>query len=345
MAVSAAIYGCSGLTLTDGEKRFFSEASPWGFILFARNCQSPEQIRALTASLREVVGRDAPILIDQEGGRVARLRPPQWRAYPPGRSYGDLYAVHPDKGLEAARLGAQLIACELLDLGINVDCLPVLDVPVPGAHDVIGNRAYGLTPAPVTTLGRAAALGLLEGGVLPVIKHIPGHGRAGVDSHLSLPVVATPLDQLRITDFVPFKALNDLPLAMTAHVVYTALDPARPATTSTKVIHDIIRGEIGFGGLLMSDDVSMQALAGDMASRTRESLKAGCDVALHCNGKMDEMLAVASEAGTLNGDSAKRADAAISALTRPERIDAAAKYEYLQSLMGYFFDRTSLGIS
>jgi len=345
MAASAAIYGCSGLTLTDDEKRFFSEASPWGFILFARNCQSPGQIRALIAALRESVGREAPILIDQEGGRVARLRPPQWRAYPPGRNYGAFYAAHPDKGLEAVKRGARLIASELLDLGINVDCLPVLDVPVPGAHDVIGDRAYGITPAPVATLGRAAALGLLEGGVLPVIKHIPGHGRAGVDSHLSLPVVETPLDQLRVSDFAPFKALNDLPLAMTAHVVYTALDPAQPATTSAIVIKEIIRGEIGFGGLLMSDDVSMQALAGDIALRTRASLKAGCDVALHCNGKMDEMRAVAGEAGTLNGESARRADAALAALTTPDPIDAAAEYQRLQSLMGDFFDRTSLGIS
>lgn len=343
--VSAAIYGCSGLTLTDDEVRFFSEASPWGFILFARNCQSPEQIRALTASLRDAVGRDAPILIDQEGGRVARLRPPQWRAFPPGRNYGDFYAAYPDKGLEAVKLGARLIAAELLELGINVDCLPVLDVPVPGAHDVIGNRAYGLMPAPVATLGRAAALGLLQGGVLPVIKHIPGHGRAGVDSHLSLPVVETPLDGLRGSDFAPFKALADMPLAMTAHVVYTALDPDQPATTSARVIRDIIRGEIGFDGLLMSDDLSMQALAGDIASRTRASLKAGCDVALHCNGKMDEMLAVAAEAGLLTGESAMRAEAALGMLKSPDSLDAAAEYQHLQSLMGDFFDRTSLGIS
>ncbi|MBI1262491.1 MAG: beta-N-acetylhexosaminidase [Rhizobiales bacterium] len=345
MMPSGVIFGCEGTRLSADEARFFADVSPWGFIVFARNITNPDQLAGLVEELRASVGWRAPVLIDQEGGRIARLRPPHWRAYPPGRNYGDFYAANPAHGMEAARLGARLIADELHAVGIDVDCLPVLDVPVPNAHDVIGDRAYGLTPAPVATLGRAAAHGLMDGGVLPVIKHIPGHGRAGVDSHLSLPIVETPLDKLRSQDFAPFRMLADLPLAMTAHVVYTAIDPAEPATTSAKVIEEVIRGEIGFDGLLMSDDLSMQALAGDLASRTRASFAAGCDVVLHCNGKMDEMIAVASETSALDGVAAQRAQAALAAIIEPAEFDGEAEYQRLQELMGEFFGNTSMGIS
>jgi beta-N-acetylhexosaminidase len=332
--VRAAIYGCEGLTLSDAERRFFREAEPWGFILFARNVSTPAQVKRLTGELCEVAGRVVPVLIDQEGGRVARLRPPHWRAYPPGRRYGELYERAQDLGLEAARIGGRLIAAELNALGINVDCLPVLDVPVASAHDVIGDRAYAHTPQPVTALGRAAAQGLLAGGVLPIIKHIPGHGRAGVDSHLSLPVVDTDAATLAKTDFAPFKALADMPVAMTAHVVYAAIDANAPATTSPTVIKNIIRGVIGFDGLLMSDDVSMQALRGTLAERTRASLKAGCDLALHCNGKMDEMLAVAAEVPVLAGDALKRSAAALARLMPPEPFDESAGVARFKALLG-----------
>lgn len=334
MPVRAAIYGCAGLKLSKDEKRFFREAEPWGFIVFGRNIETPTQLRALTDDFREIVGADVPVLIDQEGGRVARLRPPHWRAYPPTRRYGDLYALSREQGLEAARLASRLIAAELLSVGVNVDCLPVLDVPVPGAHDVIGNRAYAETPEPVLALGRAAAEGLLESGVLPVIKHVPGHGRAGVDSHLSLPVVETDAKTLSTTDFAPFKALADMPLAMTAHVVYTALDASAPATTSRKVISDIIRGAIGFDGLLISDDLSMQALKGTIAERTRASLRAGCDIALHCNGKMPEMEAVASEAPILAADALRRSQAALARLVTPEEFDEQAALARFGDLLG-----------
>ncbi len=321
---TAAIYGCLGASLSAEEKAFFARTQPWGFILFLRNCESPEQVRALSDSLRDCVGRDAPILIDQEGGRVQRLKPPHWPLYPSGRRYGDLYAVDKERGLEAARLGARLMAHDLEALGINVDCLPVLDVPVPGAHDVIGNRAYGLTPEPVVALARAAANGLLEGGVLPVAKHIPGHGRAGVDSHLHLPVVEAGADELRATDFPPFRALNDLPLAMTAHVVYTAFDAAAPATTSRKVVQEIIRAEIGFDNCLMSDDLSMQALSGTLGERASASLAAGCDLVLHCNGKMEEMIEISARVPVLSGRAAARADRALRARRAPGPLDIEA---------------------
>lgn len=341
MPVRAAIYGCSGTSLSEAERRFFREAAPWGFIVFARNIETPAQLRRLTAELCDSVGREAPVLIDQEGGRVARLRPPHWREYPPGRRYGELYARAPELGLEAVRLGARLIAAELKPLGITVDCLPVLDVPVPGAHDVIGDRAYAATPGPVAALGRAAAEGLLAGGVLPVIKHIPGHGRARVDSHLGLPVVETDAATLAQTDFAPFRALAGMPLAMTAHVVYTAFDAHAPATTSARMIAEVIRGAIGFDGLLMSDDLSMQALAGTLAGRTRASLGAGCDIALHCNGRMEEMEAVASEVPVLAGEALRRSGAALSHLAAaPEPFDEAAGVARFGELVG-----TSLGIS
>ncbi|MEQ8284000.1 MAG: beta-N-acetylhexosaminidase [Parvibaculum sp.] len=341
MSVSAAIYGCAGLVLDEAERAFFRAARPWAFILFARNIDTPEQVRRLIASLRDAAGHNAQILIDQEGGRVQRLRPPHWHRYPPGRAYGAIHAANPEAGLAAARLGARLIAEDLRDLGITVDCLPVLDVPVAGADDVIGDRAYAQTPDDVAVLGRVAAEGLLAGGVLPVMKHIPGHGRAGVDSHKSLPVVSASRRELEETDFPPFHALCDLPLAMTAHVVYTAIDPDAPATTSKKVIGQIVRGQIGFDGLLMSDDLSMEALAGDLGARARSSLAAGCDVVLHCNGRMAEMEAVAGEAPALAGAARARAESAEAMrLLRAEALDPAENHARLaEFLAAYGQDR------
>lgn len=324
-APSAAILGCAGTTLTAEEVAFFKDVKPWGFILFKRNIADPEQVRALTAALRATVGRDdAPILIDQEGGRVARLQPPHWRIYPPGRAYGQLVANDPLVAREITRLGARLIAHDLASLGINVDCVPVLDVPDPKGHEIIGDRAYGDTPEQVATLGRAAAEGLLAGGVLPIIKHIPGHGRAMSDSHLELPVVKAKLAELDARDFAPFRVLSDMPMAMTAHVVYTAIDRKNPATTSKKAIKQIIRGSIGFDGLLMSDDLSMKALSGDFKQRAKDSLSAGCDVVLHCNGDMAEMKAVMAGVGKMGKEARRRAQAVMGRLVKvPEPFDVA----------------------
>lgn len=321
MSASACILGCAGPILTKAEKAFFADVRPWGFILFARNIQAPDQVRALTAALRETVERpDAPILIDQEGGRVQRLGPPHWRRYPPGRAYG---AVGGD-ARELTRLGARLMAHDLAALGINVDCLPVLDVPDPEGHAVIGDRAYGDTPDEVAVLGRAACEGLIAGGVVPVVKHIPGHGRAKADSHLELPVVGASWDDLAARDFAPFRALSDMPMAMTAHVIYGAIDAKRPATTSKTVVRKVVREAIGFDGLLMSDDLSMKALRGGFRERAEASLKAGCDVVLHCNGDMAEMKAVAAGAGKLKGRSHQRAVAALARAPRmAEPFDAA----------------------
>ncbi|HEX8663239.1 MAG TPA: beta-N-acetylhexosaminidase [Beijerinckiaceae bacterium] len=331
MTACAFIAGCSGLVLTPEEEAFFRAAEPWGFILFRRNVETPAQVRALTQALREAVGRaDAPVLIDQEGGRVQRLGPPHWPAYPPGRTYGRLAGNDPLYQREIARLGARLIAHDLRAVGIDVDCLPVLDVPVAGAHDVIGDRAYAHDPETVAVLGRAAAEGLIAGGVLPVIKHIPGHGRAGADSHHDLPVVHASREELERQDFVPFRHLSDMPLAMTAHVVYTALDPDNPATTSALVMEEVIRGHMGYDGLVMSDDLSMNALAGTLNERARAAFAAGCDVALHCNGRLDEMDAVASETPELAGDAARRAAAALGRIRhQPEPlnvVDARARF-------------------
>ncbi len=333
MSTTAAILGCQGKALTREEVAFFRDVKPWGFILFARNVEGPDQVRALTEALRETVGRpDAPILIDQEGGRVQRLGPPHWPKYPPGRAYGDLAGNDPLLKREITRLGARLLAHDLHALGINVDCVPVLDVPDPQGHEIIGDRAYGNTPEQVALLGRAASEGLIAGGVLPIIKHIPGHGRAKADSHLELPVVEASYDELDARDFAPFKALSDMPMAMTAHVIYTAVDRKRPATTSRKAIRKVIREAIGFDGLLMSDDLSMKALSGDFAERARDSLDAGCDVVLHCNGHMAEMQAVVKGARPLKGRAARRADAALARLAKvPEPFDVAEGRARFQS--------------
>ncbi|MBS0490446.1 beta-N-acetylhexosaminidase [Phenylobacterium sp.] len=319
----AAILGCSGLSLSGEEEAFFRDVEPWGFILFARNVEAPDQVRRLVDQLRAAVDRpDAPVLIDQEGGRVQRLGPPHWRRYPPGRAYGELASNDPLLRREITRLGARLLAHDLAALGINVDCVPVLDVPVAGAHDVIGDRAYAKTPEGVALLGRAACEGLIAGGVLPVIKHIPGHGRAMADSHHDLPVVDTAYDELDAWDFAPFKMLSDMPMAMTAHVVYSAVDAKRPATTSKKAMRQVIRGAIGFDGLVMSDDLSMKALGGEFADRARDSLAAGCDVVLHCNGDMAEMKAVLAGTKALSGQALRRAKAALGRLAKvPEPFD------------------------
>jgi beta-N-acetylhexosaminidase len=316
---SRAIYGCSGLVLSAAERAFFREVRPWGFILFGRNIETPDQVRSLVQALRETVNdASAPVLIDQEGGRVARLRPPHWHERPAAARFGALHARNPEAAREATYLGARLIAHDLASLGINVDCLPILDVPVAGAHDIIGDRAFAHDPVTVIDLGRAQIEGLMDGGVLPVMKHIPGHGRAGADSHLALPRVHAEAEELSASDFVTFRSLDLCPMAMTAHVVYDSIDPQRPATTSPKVIRDVIRGEIGFDGLLMSDDLSMQALDGPLDVRARAALFAGCDVVLHCNGNMDEMKLVATEAKALDGIPLRRAQAALAHLLRAE---------------------------
>ena len=319
-APAAIIYGCEGLTLTAEETALFRRVKPWGFILFKRNIDSPAQVAALTAAFRAAVGRaDAPVLIDQEGGRVQRMGPPHWRAYPNGATYGRLWEIAPDRGREAAFLAARMMAEDLRDCGITVDCLPVLDVPVEGAHDVIGNRAYARDPAVVASLGRAASLGLMAGGVLPVIKHIPGHGRAMADSHHNLPRVDVPRAALERHDFAPFRAMADMPLGMTAHIVFEAIDPARPATQSPTVVREIIRGFIGFDGLLMSDDLSMKALGGDFTARTAAILDAGCDMVLHCNGVMEEMQASAQAARPMTAAAQRRARAALGLIAGPRR--------------------------
>ena len=268
----------------------------------------------LIDDFRDCVGEaSAPVLIDQEGGRVQRMGPPHWPAYPPGGAYAALYARDPALGLDAARLGARLMAADLAEVGITVDCLPLADVPTDRGDRVIGDRAYGTTPESVAALARAVTEGLAEGGVLPVLKHLPGHGRAEADSHLSLPVVDADRATLERVDFAAFRPLADLALGMTAHVVFSALDPSRPATTSATIISEVIRGFIGFDGALMTDDLSMGALAGPIAERTRESLRAGCDLALHCNGDLAEMQAVAAEAPVLAGDAARRTASALAA--------------------------------
>jgi len=311
MAVRAFITGLAGTTMTPDERAFLHEREPWGFIIFQRNIDTPAQVRRLTASVRDAVGRDAPVLVDQEGGRVQRLGPPHWPTYPPGAAYGRCYDRNAAEGIRAAYLGARLIAADLAAVGVDVDCLPIADVPVAGANSVIGDRAYGETAEKVALLGRAVADGLLAGGVLPVLKHIPGHGRATADSHGALPIVETDREILRTTDFAAFRPLSDLPLGMTAHIVYTAIDPIAPATTSVTLVRDVIRDWLGFRGLLMSDDISMGALSGSIEERSRAAIAAGCDVVLHCNGELDEMRAVASAVPVLAGEAAARAEAAL----------------------------------
>jgi beta-N-acetylhexosaminidase len=334
MTARAFITGVSGAKLTAEERHFLREAEPWGLILFTRNIETPGQVAGLTSSFRDALGRDAPVLVDQEGGRVQRLGPPHWPPYPPGAAYGRVFDRAAADGRRAAWLGARLIANDLLAVGIDVDCLPLADVPIAGSNAIIGNRAYGQTPDKVATLARSIAEGLLSGGVLPVLKHIPGHGRATADSHGELPIVEADRATLEATDFGAFRPLADLPLAMTAHVVFTAIDALAPATTSATLIHEVIRNWIGFHGLLMSDDVSMGALTGSIAERARAAIAAGCDVVLHCNGKLDEMRAVAASVPLLAGAVATRADAALSRRGLPPvTSDIAAWRAELASLL------------
>jgi beta-N-acetylhexosaminidase len=330
----AFITGVSGPELTTEEREFIRSERPWGFILFKRNIETPAQVIQLILELRDTLDEPgAPVLIDQEGGRVQRFGPPHWPAYPAGAIFGALYDIDPKLGLTAARLSARLIAADLSETGVTVDCLPLADVPVAGADAVIGNRAYGTEPGKVAAIARAVAEGLEQGGILPVLKHIPGHGRATADTHFRLPVVDTPRVELERTDFAAFQPLADLPMAMTAHVVFSALDPAHPATTSATIIEQVIRGVIGFQGLLMSDDVSMNALAGSIAERTRAIFAAGCDMVLHCNGKLDEMREVAAETPELSGQALERASWALASRRAPQAFDRLAARAELDALI------------
>jgi beta-N-acetylhexosaminidase len=331
---AAVIFGCAGPILSAAERDFFDATQPLGFILFARNVIDPDQVRRLGSALRASIGRpDAPILIDQEGGRVQRLRPPHWRALLPAGRFGELAQLDEAAGQRAVKLNHRLIAAELTDLGINVDCAPLIDLRVPSAHDVIGDRAYGSDPELIAALGRAAANGLLEGGVMPIIKHIPGHGRAMVDSHHDLPRVAASRAELSARDFRPFRALNDLPWGMTAHVVYEAIDADLPATLSPKVIAEVIRGEIGFDGLLLTDDLSMKALRGNLSDLARASLTAGCDVVLHCNGDMNEMRQVAAGIAPLSERGKRRYEQGQARLAAASTIEVAALRDELARLI------------
>jgi beta-N-acetylhexosaminidase len=340
MNTRAFITGVSGTELNADEREFIRSERPWGFILFKRNVDTAAQVTRLVAELRAVNAQpDAPVLIDQEGGRVARLGPPNWPVYPPGAVFDALYDTDRAAGLSAARLSARLIADDLSQLGISVDCLPLADVPVAGADAVIGNRAYGTEPAKVAAIARAVTEGLEQGGILPVLKHIPGHGRATADTHFKLPTVDTPKSELERTDFAAFRPLADLPMAMTAHVVFSALDPVHPATTSATIIEQVIRNGIGFQGLLMSDDVSMNALAGSIAERTRAIVTAGCDMVLHCNGKLDEMREVARETPELSGKALHRANQALASRKPAQPFDRQAARSELDALI----DRVGTG--
>jgi len=304
--MQAAIYGLEGFALTNDERAFFRDGEPAGFILFRRNCENPEQLLRLTDSLREICGRDdTPIVIDQEGGRVARMRPPVWPAFPAAEKFANLYQAAPSSAIEAVRSNARALALMLRSAGINVNALPLLDVRQEGATDIIGDRALGSEPMQVAALGRAVLDGMASAGVVGIIKHMPGHGRALVDSHKELPVVTARADELEV-DLEPFERLATAPMGMTAHVVYTAWDEKRPASLSPVVIQQIIRERIGFDGFLMSDDLGMEALTGDFGRRASDAVRAGCDVALHCSGKMDEMIAVASAVPALSPEGHER---------------------------------------
>ena len=322
MEIRAFITGCAGLELTAEEASFFAGRQPWGLILFKRNCETPAQVKNLVAQFRSAVNRkDAPVFIDQEGGRVQRLGPPHWPKYPSASAFGRLYDRSPLLALRVARSVGRLMASDLYELGLSSSCLPVLDLPQADSHAVIGDRAYSSKQGVVMALARAHVAGLMEGGILPVMKHIPGHGRAQVDSHHDLPVLATPRLDLELHDFPTFAALADLPMAMTAHVIYSTIDAENPATTSRKIIRDVIRNVIGFNGLLMTDDLSMKALRGSIAEKVSASLKAGCDIVLHCNGVMDEIAKVAEAAPVLSGRSLRRAKAALKQKRKPSPFD------------------------
>lgn len=326
MRFAPVVVGCAGTTLTADEQALFAKHKPYGFIVFARNIDNPAQLRALVESFRAAVGNpDAPVLIDQEGGRVARLKPPHWPVFPPAAQFGNQFASDPQGARQAAYENARAIGAELFALGIDVDCAPVADLPVAGAHDVIGDRAYGFTPDVVAALAEATMQGLIDAGVLPVVKHIPGHGRARSDSHLELPVVEADRATLEQSDFQPFLALKHAPWAMTAHIVYTAYDKALPATISPTVIRDVIRGHIGFDGVLISDDLTMKALSGSLADLAKASLNAGCDLVLHCSGKHDEMVGLLPALPAMSQEAARRIHHAATQKRRPEALPRAAR--------------------
>ena len=337
LACRAVVLGCSGYRFSADEERFFRDAQPWGLILFKRNVSDPSQLASLCARFRELVERsDAPVFVDQEGGRVQRLSVPNWQKYPAaGRfltaSGGDLNAA-----AELVRLAARLTAFDLASVGITANCMPVLDVPIPGAHEAIGDRAYSFLPEEVVALGRAAATGLISGGVLPVMKHMPGQGRAMLDSHEDLPEISASFKDLSGTDFVPFKGLSDLPIGMTGHVLFSAIDPSNSATMSKIVIENIVRGEIGFKGLLISDDLSMKALGGSFRQRAERLFSAGCDIALHCNGLMQEASGVVEGSSMLDGEALKRADAALELIKLPpEGFDPVEGRQKLDAMLAH----------
>lgn len=326
--MKAFVCGCAGPRLDRGEIDFFAGERPFGLILFKRNCRDPAEIRDLTAAFRDAVGRpDAPVLIDQEGGRVRRLQPPQWPDYPPARAIGHLAEADPAAGRRAAWLHGRLIGADLHDLGIDVDCAPVLDILYEATHDAIGDRSFSPGAHMVAMLGRAMAEGLMAGGVLPVVKHMPGQGRATADSHKTLPKVDAPLATLSVCDFVPFAELADMPIAMTAHIVYRAIDRHNAATVSRILIRDIIRKRIGFDGLLISDDISMDALSGDYGERAAAIYDAGCDLVLHCNGRTEEMRRIGETAPALSGKPLERAHRALSMRSEPAPFDRQAGRE------------------
>lgn len=329
MGIGATILGLQGASLSSAERAFFARANPWGFILFARNIEDPDQVLWLTTELRDAVGREAPIFIDQEGGRVARLRAPHWREWLPPL---EQVKLNPRKAAEAMYLRYRIIAHELRAVGIDGNCAPVVDLAQPDTHEILRNRCYGSDVVKVSEIAAAVGTGLVDGGVLPVVKHIPGHGRATADSHLELPRVATREKALRVSDFLAFQSVAGLPIAMTAHVVYDDIDPENPATTSPRMI-GMIRDRIGFGGLLMSDDISMKALDGPLSARSSAALAAGCDIVLHCNGEMAEMEQVAQAAGHLEGLSARRAETALGWRKDPDDVDIAALDAEFEALL------------
>jgi len=335
--MQAAIYGLAGTELSAEEAGFFRDAKPAGYILFRRNIESREQLRRLTDALRDLEGHDGvPILIDQEGGRVARMRPPEWPAFPSGEAFDRLYQAAPSSAIEAARVNARALGLMLHEVGVNVDCLPMLDVRQPGATDIVGDRALGSDPMQVAALGRAILDGLASAGVLGVIKHIPGHGRALVDSHLELPVVSASAEELSV-DLEPFERLRDAAMGMTSHIIYTEWDAERPASQSPVIIHDIIRQRIGFDGFLMSDDIGMEALAGDHGTRAAACVAAGCDVALHCDGKMENMLSVANAVPAISAEGEARLARAMAMRFTPDDemdfAEAVAKRDALLALV------------
>jgi beta-N-acetylhexosaminidase len=335
--MQAAIYGLAGTELTADEAAFFADSRPAGYILFKRNIESRQQLRRLTDSIRELEGHDeVPILIDQEGGRVARMRPPEWQTFPPGEAFDRLYQLAPSSAIEAARVNARALGLMLNEVGINIDCLPMLDVRQPGADDIVGDRALGSEPMQVASLGKAILDGLKSAGVLGVIKHIPGHGRALADSHLELPVVDASEDELAV-DLEPFERLRDAAMGMTSHLLYTQWDAERPASQSPIVIHDIIRQRIGFDGFLMSDDIGMEALAGDHGQRAAACVAAGCDVALHCDGKMENMLLVANAVPAISAEGEARLSRAMAMRFTPDDemdfAEAVAKRDALLALV------------